>query len=66
MTRHHWVLLLLVLALLVYECVALAGFYPPITHTVGDWPFVAVCLVALFLGWLAVHFIRAHDRRRDL
>lgn len=65
MARHEVILLVLVLALGVYELLALFfGWYPPITHTVAAWPFLAVVALALFLGWMAVHFIRAHDRRR--
>jgi len=64
MNRHQWTLLLLIVALVVYELIALGGAYPPITHTVAAWPFLWVYVLAVILAWMAVHFLRAHHRRK--
>ena len=57
------VLALVTIAPLVYEMVALGGYYPPITTTVtGSLTLVVVVLVAL--AALGVHFVRAYQRRQ--
>ena len=57
------VLALVTLAPVVYEMVALMGYYPPITTTVTGSLTLLVIVLAGLAG-LAIHFVRAYQRRQ--
>lgn len=66
MSRPTLVLAILLLALAAYELVAVAtNTYPTITESVAALPAWAAGAVVIGLLGLAVHFVRAWDRRRD-
>jgi hypothetical protein len=63
MARHLWVLLVLSAAVVLYELLGLAGYYPPITSTVAGFPLGYMLGAAGFFFWLGAHLI-IHWRRR--